>query len=425
MKNSTPDKILIMRVRNLSARLFGRMQFPALLALASSLILLVFVKTPFSKSMPSHWDLAQQLLQGKRLADTAYPIGYPVFLALNLYWGGLWGVFLSQGILYLAILFLSYRLLRALEVDQNGALLACALIAFHPYLLLNIKRILDSNLATFLTIAFVLALVRLRREGLNLRRAIGYGLLFGYMVLDRQNMLSALPLALVVLWWHGKNFARNSFLAFVSVSVGLLLIAAVTILVKGRLSLVQKDYAAYNFYAGANPHAFSELIRNYNAEYSIEPALAEQGIQHVPFGRPNPERAATYTRLGLTYIRQHPWKYAGLVLLKIFSLFRPDYRRASASGIAPPGIIFLVQTLLALPLPIWIVSRWRVRRYAKPFNNVVPPLFFLWFVPFALSNVDPRLRLPMDIVLIIDTAYVWSIFNRARGNFPLSSPRRR
>lgn len=366
--------------------------------------------------MPAHFDLAQEVLQGSPIGYTGYPIGYPAFLVLALKCGGLEGVFVAQALLYLGILLLAYRILRSLGVEERVAFWVSGLLGLHPYLILNIKRIVDSNLAVFLMVAFVYALMELRKKGLHLIGAVGCGLLFGYMVLDRQNMLSVLPLAFVALFYRRKRHPKEILLVGLLALTALGTMAMVTIPIKGRFSVLQTYYGAYNFFAGANPHTFSELIRNYDAEYSIGPALADLGLPSVSFGRSDPKWKTLYLRLGTDYIRQHPWKYGGLTLFKILTFFRPDYRRSSVSGLAPSSVVLLVQTLLALPLPVWLYTRWRTRGVVTPLQGpMAVPLFFLWLIPFAFSNVDPRLRLPMDVVLILDAAYGWNFLRRNAG----------
>lgn len=380
-----------------------------LLLMGTLLSLLLLALAPFSAPLPVHLELTRQIAQGSSIADTTYPIGYPAFLALPLRCAGLPGIFLAQTAVYLFILILSYRILRLTGVKQKVALLSCTVISLHPYLLLNIKRIVDSNLATLLYLAFISVLLQIKRRGLTWKSAILSGLLFGYMILVRQNSFFLLPLVPFTLFYRKKPQVRKLLLLVVALLTTLVTIAAVTVPLKGRFCLFQADYAAYNLYAGANPYTYRELIRNYDAEYSISDALAEHGLPYPGFGKPHPDYTALYLRFAREYILQQPLEYIVLAGLKVLTLFRPDYRRVQAKETAPPLAVGLVQTFLMLPWGVWVFTRWRFRRFIGFLEGpMIAPLVLLYVVPFALSNVDPRFRWPLDVLMILDTAYGWS-----------------
>lgn len=383
-------------------------EFFLLMIIGFLLATIALAKAPFSQPYPAHLELAQKILNGESLKDTGYTLGYPVFLAFWLKCAGLKGVFAGQALLYLGIIFLAYFILRhLLETGRKISFLVSLVICFHPYLLLNIKRIIYTELTVFLILVFVSVLIWIRKHGLRPLSAILSGFVSGLIFLDRSTMISVFPLVFAALFFRKKICLRRIFLSLMLIFSTLLTIAVATIPLKGKFCLVDSLYGSYNFYAGVNPHTFKFLIQDYDAEYSIEPGLADHGIAYTPFKNSNPELPNLYLTLGKEYIRRQPLRYIALTFLKALTLFRPDYRRIYESDFASPSFIFVVQTFLTLPAPLWMITRLRLRHIGLMEGPMAIPLLTLWIIPFIFSNVDPRLRLPIDIVLIIDTAFCW------------------
>jgi hypothetical protein len=64
---------------------------------------------------------------------------------------------------------------------------------------------------------------------------------------------------------------------------------------------------------------------------------------------------------------------------------------------------------------VWAVLRWRCRHLISASGGLlVIPMLVLYFAPFVATNTDPRYRVPMDVVLIIDSALCLSILQRGR-----------
>lgn len=241
--------------------------------------------------------------------------------------------------------------------------------------------------------------------------AILSGILFGYMVLVRPNYIILLPLTIVALFINGVVHLRF----IIALIVAFATIGAITIPLTDCL-LILPTNGAYNFFAGANSFTSTALIHSYNAEPSIQEALGvvgEQGdcrglkcLEHNPLKQP--EMSTKYRRLAIQYIEQHPLQFLKLAVLKIFTLFRPDYRQVYRSSLAPPILLFAAQTIMALPSLLWGITRLLLLPTHGLWKGaLVLPLALMYIVPFALTNADPRLRLPLDIVLMLDVAYCW------------------
>jgi hypothetical protein len=87
------------------------------------------------------------------------------------------------------------------------------------------------------------------------------------------------------------------------------------------------------------------------------------------------------------------------------NFFRPYYRRGERGAMAWAAT--LVQTLAALPVVVWGVLRWRARGRVRWHDGlmavVLLPLFAL---PFVLTNVEPRYRWPLDVVLLLESVWL-------------------
>jgi 4-amino-4-deoxy-L-arabinose transferase-like glycosyltransferase len=395
------------------------LSFLTVLALATLLAGVALVKAPFAAPTPVYLDVAEDVLRGRVIRSTFLPVGYVAFLVCFMKLGGLAGIFAGQAIAYVVTICLTYLILHRLRVSDTTSLLASSIVAMHPYLLLNIKRVIDHNVLIPLFLAFVLYTLRVTRRGASYADWLLLGIVSGAMVTVRPNCITLFVLPVAGCISRGRDVLRS---LGVFLGAALIAVAAVTIPLTSRF-FIFSDNGAYNFFARANDFAFDELINRYNAELAVQQAVKELGLpadpplsvqrqgvdyleQHPLF---QPNMTALYIRWGMTYWREHPDRMLALTGLKVVNLFRPDYRQVYRSHVAPPIVIMIMQTLLALPALVWTLlrlSRWHRPLYNCTLNSagVVGLAAVLYVLPFALTNSDPRFRLPLDLIFILDIA---------------------
>jgi hypothetical protein len=356
---------------------------------------------PFSKPAPIYVQTAEELLRGQKTPSDFWPVGYTGFLFVFLKIGGLAGLFVGQAIAYGGIIILAYAILRFLRVGRKAAFVGTTLVMLHPYLWINIKRIVDNNLAVLLMLGFVLFLLKIRLEGIGRLGAALFGVLCGWMVLVRANDILLLPLAVFLLAFHkSRRGPTQLWPGLLALIAGLATIVVTAVVITGQFYILPSN-GGYNFFAGANDFSRDALLAKYNAEGSIGPALVHYGI--------SADSPRSYWRLGMQYVRSRPMDYLFLALLKLLTLFRPDYRQLYTSGIASPWVLVVVQTLLATPVLIWLSIRWHFRNVKMAIGALpICLLAILYVTPFLLTNADPRFRLPLDIVLVLDATYCWN-----------------
>lgn len=388
-----------MNLRDKSAKL---LLFLILFASGLAAVSVRFV--PFSVPMPPYMVLARQLAVSGRLSDYL-PVLYPGLLAWGLKAGGLKGIFAAQALLYVLTVLSAFALLRALKASARAAFLSALVVACHPYLLLNIKRIVENSLAVPFLIWFVLGLVLLSRERVNVIRAIAASVVFGAMIYVRANFifLAALP-AVVIFVVPGRaaaDKARLFALVYGAASATAFLIA---VGLTGHFFLLP-GVGPYNLFHGANPHTAESLLQFSNTSHSFMPAVKDYGIDLR-----RRDLDAIFVRYAVDFILKHPFQYLYLAFLKLYILFRPDLRLMHASGMVRSPLVFsAAQAVLSLPVFVWLFFRLKDRSLF----SFRPPwafwIVFLYLLPCLLTNADPRYRLPVDIFFILDIGFVLSV----------------
>ncbi len=394
--------------------------FYGLLAFATTLALVALAKIPFSQPFGVALDFAQKIIRGESVADNTLAIGYPLFLALALKLGGLKTIFVGQALLYLGTVLLAYWILRFLAVGRTLRLVAAAVIAAHPYLLLDIKRIVSNNLSVFLTSAAVAYLVRYKKHPLRPFTALLWGALFGLMILDRPNMIFLSPLLLAAPFLYKKPLLKTIPSVAVLFAATVSTISLTNLVFREKAFVVDPYYGIYHFYSGANPYSYKYLLREYAADPSIVEASAAAGVPYILYGKRDPQVLKVYWDLGTKYVFEHPFRYLFLLVpLKVATMLRPDYRRITRSELAPPVVMFVIQNLLAMPAILWLITRWRLRKnLGFLVGPMAGPFAILWIIPFAFTHTELRLRTPLDIVLIIDTTFCWWSYRTAKKHAP-------
>jgi len=378
-----------------------RLRLTTLLVAAAVAALAAILFCPRSAPSPAYLTDARELAAGRAITSDFEKVGYPVLLWAGLSVSGMNGIYAAQALLYLGTVVLGATLLRRAGLRGPRFFWAGAIIVLHPYLLLNITRIVDTNLSACIFLGLVLVLFAGSGKNPGCAWATAAGLLGGYSWLTRPNYVLILGLfPLLVLRNRNLSLRKRTGLLAVLGGSGLLLVAGMTAGACGRVRLMTTD-GGYTLFTGANPWTGQQLIRNYNTEGWTPRNLRRLGI--------NPARADlddVYLDLSLDYIRKNPASYLWFGVLKTVNLFRPDYRRVDVAAPGPRRtVLFLLQTILALPFPVWAAIRIR-RGRAIAWRSPLRPgiIIFLYLAPFFFLSTDPRYRLPLDLLLVIDTA---------------------
>lgn len=366
---------------------------------------------PVSWSTPVNNDLADQLLRDGRLDDMFLPVGYTLLLAAGKAIGNMQGVVALQWIVYLTTLWLTFRTLVALDVSRKLAFVGTVLVGLDPYVLIYVGRIGDAGVSSALFLAFVYLLLILRQRPTRQSIvAIVLGVVCGVMLTVRGNFASTFLVVPVIAMTLAMPWTRRlAVMALIGVGAFAAYVL-VTVPVYGELLFASNG--PYNLFAGNNEFAADALLSRLNAEPSIPLALAAHGIADSGV------QGGTYADLALGYIGDHPGNFVELIGIKLLTLFRPDFRQIEWSifGIGQVAKVAL-QIVNALPVFVWLVVRASVwfKRRVRP-NWLIVASVVLYVLPFLVTNSDPRFRLPIDLLFIIDAVVAISTYRRAGAN---------
>jgi hypothetical protein len=170
----------------------------------------------------------------------------------------------------------------------------------------------------------------------------------------------------------------------------------------------------YNLFAGNNTYSFNFFIQNFNAEYSIRPALDALGLaQNIDVHMVEPRPCM---QLSLQFVTNHVLGFIALCFTKFLVFFAPRVIHSENR------FDFLVQVLLSCPVLIWtwfMVGAFRIGMR----NDVLRRLVFvsLFLLPFILTNTASQYREPLDIWFLIDIALL-ALLAKRRGLLGLALP---
>jgi hypothetical protein len=358
---------------------------------------------------PARLTLLDDVVAGRSIAYTPYPVGYFEFAGQIIRGGGFRGLIIAQGAQYLLTVFLSYRILLGLGARGAAPLFGGLAVALYPNLFMSITRFQDTAISCFLLAVFGWVLIRLRQSGLSLPNAAIAGALFGFMLLVRPNAVTLAPIAA---WaaFHGRRFSGRQFALLVGatgLAIGIL--AAVILPAKGRLVVFDSYYAAYAFCNGTHQHALEGTLRDYNGEMTMPQTFQELGLPSKGLERTDSALAKEYIAVAWRFIREHPFRYLLLEGVKTLNLFRPDYRNTGRSFLSSV-LGKVLHTAIAGLFFFWVALRVRCRHLFRAGDGLLLiPSLILYFAPFIASNTDPRYRVPVDLLLIIESVYCLSI----------------
>jgi hypothetical protein len=350
---------------------------------------------PFVSELPIYLDLARNLAAGLRVpTDTplTWPVGYPLVLAPLVGIAEEAGVTALQAAAYAVSVWLVWDMLRARRCTPWAIAAATLLLAFHPYMLLNISRVNEAALTV--PLALVLCRWLLDDGGDDLAAAAALGVALGFFVLLRPNAIVLLLLPMLA----GRG------VAWVATCVA----AAIIVHLAGAAIATGDPFyfpgnGPYNLAAGNNPFSREALIASQNAEQSLLKALPAYGVATDRLTLVPPE---TYWRIAIDFILADPLEALRLVGLKAMVLFGP--RLANADNRFETAVQWL------LIFPPWLFAAAAIYRHRLDRRFWLFLAFGALFVaPFLATNADPRFRLPLDAACIA-VAIFWIDATRRR-----------
>ncbi len=374
-------------------RLFFALASLAVPAFAAS-IWLAFLR-PVEPIMPSYLELAEALHRGEATRGFE-PLGYPALIA-----GWLGGVEPTLRIVHALSLWGTWALVAwpvlrmaapGREAARRGdrpwwlwAWIAfwLAAIFLNPYFLIGLTRVSDSAV-NILLIGAVFACALAAREA-RWRDWLGAGVALGLFTLVRPNAATLFVALAIVAWLARTPWSRPVALA----AAALVAFVALSWSVTGA-ALFWPGNGGYNLFAGNNPFSYAELVGNHNAEYSLDRGLQWCGVDGDRYSVPGD----TYLRCTLRFVMETPGEFVKLTAYKAYTtLFRPNLKLADSL----PKIA--VQYAILLPTLLWWALFVASRRFRVSLPGVAGFLFVLAYAaPFALTNADPRFRIPLDVV---------------------------
>jgi hypothetical protein len=392
------------KARALSFRLQSLQGAAALVLTLLVVTIAIYRVIPFGDWMPDYLVEAQTLAAGQRLPnDTFTPVGYPLLIAGGIKFGGIAGIICLQSAIYIATVIAAWWVFcntarrAGVKKAALGSLAMLLLLAFHPYMLLDTHRVDDNAF----NVLFMVILANWCQEKFvlqSLGRALFYGAALGLFTTLRPNAAVFAVLPIIALLFEDTRDARSPTLRYLPVfGVMAAVLYGVVVFAATGMPFFWPATGPYNFFAGNNAYSFNYLIQNFNAEYSINPALDALGVvRNVGAYQVEPQ---LYVQLAWQFISHHVVGFIALCFTKLLVLFAPRVIHSQN------WFDVLVQVLLSFPVLAWtgcLVIAFR----AGMRNDILRRLIFvsLFVLPFVLTNADPHYRLPLDIWFLIDLA---------------------
>ncbi len=405
----------------------------AALVLEAGAGVFICMKMQFEVALRQFMLGAQQIVESRHISSTFLPIGYSALLGFAERMAQPYGVrreHLAIEVLHVLVMVLLVVVTRA-ALLQNGsarfATVAALLIGLDPQMMTFVKTVSDTDLTALTLATLLLSLLWLRKE-VTIGHALFAGLALGCAVLVRPN----LALMVTLLLWPGRRLPGKAVVktfAFAG-ATAIVTFLGVSGIVHGRPFF--PNNGAYNLYAGYNAHTAENLLLYRNAENSIVPSLAEHGIHsELDWGR-EPDipgvddvRDAKYIPFyrseSRSYILHHPGEDLWLILLKAYTLMRDSYVNYDNRNAVFHAATNVVKTVGLAVIPIWLglwiwLKQWRVSLG----DPLIACMAVLYTLPFVLINSDPRFRIPLEALLMIDIArMLYLVYGGGRRSYGL------
>jgi hypothetical protein len=380
------------------------------LAFSSLMAFLSICLTQQSVPKPALMLLIQDLVDHQKIH--CYDLGYTVYSAFFYRFGGNEGLVLGQALLYLLIGMAAYAILfEILGKGSYGPTVGACLVLIYPETWLNVHRIVETNLVILLCLVFVFFLLPQVQARLSLTQAVIIGFVSALMILSRPNLILVIPLLLLPMSKSIKNI-------LVAAAAGLMVLTLVPGLTTGTFYPTPKE-GKITFFHGTNPHSKESLLKYYNAEplafspdnlkaMKMDPSMIpNDSAMDVPSDKFN----EIITRFSIDWAKAHPLDYLELIPVKLWTLIRPDLRGAERLGGWKYWVVALVQIAMALPFPLWLVCKFAFKD--SFFGSLgAAPFSILYSIPFLLTNADPRYRVPLDALFLIEIVVFFFLSNK-------------
>lgn len=283
--------------------------------------------------------------------------------------------------------------------------------AAYPATLLADTLPIKEPLATLLLLAALLLLQRHVRSGRPQTLFLA-GLVFGLVLLVRENLLALVPFLVLFLFAAGGGAAlaaRRSGVLLLGVALAVLPVTARNCLVGGDCVFVAASGGSNLFMA------FSERSRG---DSFVQPAFARSGPARLTedsiaeaarlAGRPvTPSEASRFwSREALAYVLDHPARSLGLLAQRLWVSLGND----EISGNYPHEFFSRINPLIGfnplgfgLLLAFGVVGWWCARK--DRVTLLFPAVFFGTWVSFLPFWTLDRFRLPMVLPLIVGSLF--------------------
>jgi 4-amino-4-deoxy-L-arabinose transferase-like glycosyltransferase len=362
------------------------------------------------------FDLAQNIAAGNGLtypgtppASFRVPI-YSAFLALvTLGHQAFLPIVLSQSLVGAGTVLCTALLAREM-FGAVAAVTAAIITAFYPYYVVHDTALQETNLYTFLTALAVWLLLRVRRSG-SATVAGCAGLTLGAAVLTRANLA---PFALVAPLWLAvpgrcQTAPQRQRLWAALICAGVLALTVSPWLVRqfqvtGSLTL--STQTGFFFWLGNNHHTFGTYPYE-SIDRSQRPALEALSTEQraemeglIASGGVAAADKSFFARLGLQYIREHPWLTLAGGLRKIGAAF---------GWLPSPRRYFWINSVHALSYGlVMTLGLWGM--WVNRLNWREHLIFYALFVSFAAVTAvffgHTNTRTYLDVYWIVFTAGV-------------------
>jgi hypothetical protein len=229
-------------------------------------------------------------------------------------------------------------------------------------------------------------------------RALLYGTTLGVFTALRPNAPVFAVLPIITLFFIDTRDMRRQTLRYLPVfGVMAAVVYGVIVVAATGTPFFWPATGPYNLFAGNNVYSFKFLIENFNAEYSIRPALDGLGLaQNVDVHLVEPQ---LYIQLAWRFVSHHVVGFIALCFTKLLVLFAPRIMNSQN------WFDILMQVLLSFPVIAW-TGCVGIAFSAGMRDDVFRQLIFvaLFVLPFLLTNASPHYREPLDIWFLIDIA---------------------
>jgi 4-amino-4-deoxy-L-arabinose transferase-like glycosyltransferase len=254
---------------------------------------------------------------------TAYfPVGYPAFLGamMSLFGTSLWVGKVANLLLYMGILLLTYAIAHHLFKSDRVAQLSLFFLAIYPNHIAYVTLLFNEILLTFLLLLGSWLLL-LRPQKWRLAMA---GIVFGYAVLTKPQVLFVPALILGWQWWRQREqpltLVRFTWRASV---IYLLIVAVITPWLVRNYQVFDAPVfvstnGGYNLYVGNSPYSNGTFIFNGEMQAATNPGDEVNGQERE-------YRVDQKAReLAIEYIRTYPLDVLSLVPRKVYEMYRDN-----------------------------------------------------------------------------------------------------